>query len=35
MRFDYESPRHEFRAVLRLGTDGLVLDYPFLGRRKP
>lgn len=32
-RFAYDSPVHDYRAVLRFGADGLVLDYPFLGRR--
>jgi hypothetical protein len=31
VRFDYDSPG--YRDVLRFGRDGLVVDYPFLGRR--
>jgi uncharacterized protein len=31
VRFDYDSPG--YRGVLRFGRDGLVVDYPFLGRR--
>ena len=33
------APAHRFasrhRAVLRFAADGLVVDYPFIGRRKP
>ena len=35
IRFAYDSPRHGYRAVLRFAPDGLVVDYPFIGRRKP
>ena len=35
LRFDYHAPRHGYRAVLRFDGDGLVADYPFIGRRKP
>jgi hypothetical protein len=33
VRFDYDSPRHGYRATLRFARDGLVVDYPFIGRR--
>ena len=35
IRFDYDAPRHGYRAMLRFAPDGLVVDYPFIGRRKP
>jgi uncharacterized protein len=34
IRFDYDSPRHGYRATLRFAADGLVVDYPFIGRRR-
>lgn len=33
LAYDYESPAHGYRATLRFDPDGLVRDYPFLGRR--
>lgn len=34
VRFDYDSPRHGYHATLRFAPDGLVVDYPFIGRRR-
>lgn len=31
--FDYESPRFGYRAALRFARDGLVVDYPHIGKR--
>jgi hypothetical protein len=33
IRFDYDSPAHGYRAILRFAPDGFVIDYPFIGRR--
>jgi hypothetical protein len=33
IRFDYDSPAHGYRAILRFAPDGFVVDYPFIGRR--
>jgi hypothetical protein len=33
IRFDYDSPQHGYHAVLTFAADGLVTDYPFIGRR--
>jgi uncharacterized protein len=32
-RYDYESPDHDFRAVLVFDQSGLVLDYPGIAVR--
>lgn len=34
LRFDYESPRFDYRACLRFAPDGLVVDYPHIGVRE-
>lgn len=31
--FDYSAPRFGYRDTLRFGPDGLVVDYPGIGRR--
>lgn len=31
--YDYDSPVHGYGATLRFDADGLVREYPFLGRR--
>jgi len=33
--FDYASPRFDYRASLRFGADGLVMDYPGIAHRVP